>query len=187
MVLSLSLGIAFEKIKGSHWNTTVSLVVSPASEKETTDFNYDHYYSLEAIDSLTDSLEEWLKSPGVKNQIKSETKADFRSADWRFFENNNWSVRKYAPQLVEISFSTNTSSSAKEVDKVLRNKVSGFLASFDRMKEPHFDLTNSSSDVDFGAPAWSLVISLSLLWGLIFGIILHLLLLPPKKEEKKMI
>lgn len=182
MVVSLVLALTLEKIKGERWSTTLTLIVSPASEKTTADFNYDHYYSLEAIDTLTDSLEEWTKSQAVKNQVKSEAKAEFRSADWRFFEKNNWSARKKAPQMVEVLFVTSSKENALKIEKSLKNKVSSFLTSFNRMGDPRFDLTNSSSDVEFQAPSFLIVIPLSLLWGFIFGTILVLLL---GKEEKR--
>ncbi len=183
VLISLVLGLAFEEMKGTSWNTTYTMVVSPDSEKDTANFNYDHYYSLEAIDTLTDSMEEWLKSPALTNQIKSETGANFRSSDWRFFDNSSIAVRKKAPQLIEISYSTKTEKEAKEIENVLGKKSQGYLSSFDKMDNPHFNLTNSSSDTKFIFPNWGFVIILSLLWGTVLGVILVLLLFNLKEQE----
>ena len=185
LVFSLVLGLVFERARTPNNQITVPLVIAPVGEKETSEFNYDHYYSLEAVDTLTDSLEEWLKSGAVKNEVKNKTKATFRSADWRFLENGNWSVRKKAPQLVEVHFATQSEKDAREVEKALREKASSFLSSLDQMKEPHFNLTNPTSEIEFSAPRWGFITVLSLLWGTILGIIL--VLAKSEREERKKI
>jgi len=173
-IISLALGMAFERTRNPRWLTTTPLVISPVGEQENTDFSYDHYYSFEASDSLTDSLEEWLKSPPVLEAAQSEAKTSFRSSSWSFWESSNWSVKKKAPQLIEISFYASSEKDAVATEKTLKNRVNEFLASFNRTGKPYFNLTNSSSRVEFQAPSWSLTIIFSLLWGILIGLILVL-------------
>jgi len=173
-LVSLILGLAFEKARTPYWRTTVPLVISPEGENNPQEFNYDHYYYFEASDILTDSLEEWLKTPSTKETVQAETKASFRSSGWSFWENNNWSVKKKAPQVIEVSFWTNSSNNAGLTEKALKNKVQEFLSSFNQTGKPYFNLTNSTSELEFGATNWGTVSILSLLWGILIGIILVL-------------
>lgn len=173
-IISLVLGLAFENARSPYWVTTIPLVISPSGEQGSPDFNYEHYYSLQASDTLTDSLEEWLKAPSVRENAQAESKATFRSSSWKFWENNGWSIKKKAPQLVEVSFYTDSEKSSESLDKSVKNKVNDFLTSFNQTGKPYFSLTNSSSSVEFQAPRWSLITFLSILWGILIGIILVL-------------
>lgn len=179
------LGLVFENFRAPSWKTTIPLVISPSGEEENTDFSYDHYYSLQASDTLTDSLEEWLKTPGVRETTQGEAKTLFRSSSWRFWENNNWSVKKKAPQLIEVSFYTKSDKDAGVTEKSLKNKVNDFLASFNQTGKPYFSLTNSTSSVEFQAPRWSIIGLLSIIWGILIGIILVLERENLTQKEKK--
>jgi len=172
--ISLVLGLVLENFRTHSWKTVLPLVISSSGESKSTDFNYDHYYSYEASDNLTDSLEEWLKAPSTLDSAKVEANSSFKSSSWRFWERNNWSVKKKAPQLIEVSYYTDTEEGAKLTEKSLKNRVNDFLTSFNQTGEPYFYLTNSSSNVEFQAPNWILTTILSLLWGILIGIILIL-------------
>lgn len=173
-IIAIAIGVVFESYRTPSWKITVPLLIATSGEKETADFNYDHFYALEASDTLTDSLEEWLKNPAIRQEIATATKIQFKSQDWRFWETNKWKVSKKAPQLVEVSFNANTENGIKEIDKNLKTEVNNYLNSFNQSGEPHFNLTNSTSAVEFVAPAWGLVIILSLIWGIIIGVLLVL-------------
>jgi len=183
-IISLALGLVFENFRTPSWKSTIPLVVSPSGERETADFNYDHYYSYEASDTLTDSLEEWLKTPSTRESAKSESKTPFRSSSWKIWENNNWSVKKKAPQLIEVSFYSKSSKEAEATEKSLKDKVDNFLTSFNQTGKPFFGLTNSTSSVEFQAPQWSIIGLLSLLWGILIGILLVLERENLKQREK---
>jgi|GEM_PF-1990244 len=173
-LISLALGLFLEKTRSPYWVATVPLVISPSGEQGSPDFNYEHYYSLQASDTLTDSLEEWLKTPPVREGAQADSKANFRSSSWGFWENNGWSVKKKAPQLVEVTFFTGSDRDAGLIEKSLKNKVNEFLTSFNQTGKPYFSLTNSSSSVEFQAPRWSVISLLSILWGILLGIIVVL-------------
>lgn len=174
VLVSLALGLIFENFRSPSWKTIVPIVIASKEEQNTPDFNYDHYYSLQASDILTDSLEEFLKTNSTKNIAKSESKVQFRSSSWVFWESESWSVKKKAPQLVEVSFYTPSDKSAAALEKSLKNQVNSFLESFNQTGKPYFSLTNSTSSVEFQAPRWGLISILSILWGIIVGIIVVL-------------
>ena len=173
-VLAAALGVVFESYRAPVWKATVPIIVAPTGEKESADFNYDHFYALEATDTLTDSLEEWLKNPAVKLQVTEKAKTQFKSRDWRFWENNNWKISKKAPQLIEATFFTRTESGARLIEDNLKTKTGEYLNSFNQSGKPYFNLTNSTSAVEFVAPVWSLVIILSILWGSVIGVLIVL-------------
>lgn len=173
-LIAVTLGIIFENYRTPSWKTTVPLIIAPVAEKESTDFNYDHFYSLEATDTLTDSLEEWLKNPAIRQQVTEKTKIQFRSKDWRFWENNNWKISKKAPQLIEATFTTQAENGARLIEANLKTKVGEYLSFFNQSGKPYFNLTNSTSAVEFVAPTWSLVIIFSILWGVIIGVLIVL-------------
>ncbi len=173
-VFCVILGLMFEGLRTPGFTTVGALLISVEGDQKTTDFNYDHYYSMEAIDSLTDSLEEWLKNPSVLNESRIKAKATFRSADWRFWEQNSWKIRKKAPQLIEVSFHTQTEGGAKQVEKALQSGVNGFLENFNMSGNPRFSLTNPSFAVESKAPRYIFIIILSSIWGIILGGLLAL-------------
>lgn len=184
IVISLLFGIGFEKLRPLQWSMTLPLVISPSGEAPSGEFNYDHYYSLEAIDSMTDSLEEWLKTQGVRETVQAKTKSNFQSATWRWWETNNWSIRKKAPQLIEVGFTTGSEQDAKNLEKSLKEQVGNYLNSYNQSGNPYFNLTNSTSALEFATPHWGYIIFLCFIWGAILGIILVLELENLRKREK---
>ena len=172
MLISLVVGIFFEKQRAPIWKVSLPLTIFTQEEKETTDFNYDHYYSFEATDTLTDSLEEWLKNPSLRAEVQRETKMDFKSADWIFWEKNNWQVRKKAPQMVEIVYFVKSEEAGRLLEKSLEEKVSGYLDSFNQSGKPYFVLTKSTSAVELLVPRWILIFVVSLIWGFFISLIL---------------
>lgn len=185
ILFCIILGLIFENARTPGFSTMGALAISTEGEQKTTDFNYDHYYSMEAVDSLTDSLEEWLKNPAVLREARNSAKTNFRSVDWRFWERGNWKVRKKAPQLLEVSFYTETESEAKQVEKILQKQTEGFLQKFNLAGEPHFSLTNPSFAVESKAPRYAFIIILSSIWGIILGGLLALERENLKLERKK--
>ena len=173
-VFCVILGLMFEHSRTPGFMTVGALAVSAEGNQDGSDFNYDHYYSMEAIDSLTDSLEEWLKNPSVLKEAHVLAKADFKSADWRFWEKNSWKIRKKAPQMLEVSFYTETENGAKKIKKVLESQTADFLEKFNSSGNPHFSLTNPSFAVESKVPRYSFIIILSSLWGIILGGLLAL-------------
>jgi LPS O-antigen subunit length determinant protein (WzzB/FepE family) len=173
-VLAVVLALLFESNRNESWKTTATLSFSQKEAQETSDFNYDHYYSLEATDTLTDSIEEWLKSPSFKNGLKKEVKVNFKSAVWRFWENNNLKVSKKAPQIIEITFFTNSESNSKIILGTIIADSNGFLSSLNQIGRPYFYLTNSSSALELQVPRYLLISCLSFLWGVFIGIIIVL-------------
>lgn len=185
ILFCIILGLIFENARTPSFITMGALAVSTEGGQKTTDFNYDHYYSMEAVDSLTDSLEEWLKNPAVLSEAKNLAKTNFRSADWRFWENGNWKIRKKAPQLLEVSFYTETESGAKQVEKALKKQTEIFLQKFNLTGEPRFSLTNPSFALESKAPRYAFIIILSAIWGIILGGLLALERENLKLERKK--
>jgi len=173
-LVSLFIGLGFEKYRNPLYKVTTNISVSTTGEDKSTDFKYEHYYSLEAIDSLTDSLEEWIKSPVVRKEIKLATKSDFRSRSWQIWDKEGLKVRKKGPQFIEISFYTSSPKEGKVVVNKLKDKTKDFLTSYNQSGNPLFNLTNSTSALEFLAPRWSLVIFLSILWGVIIGVLIVL-------------
>lgn len=173
-VLAVVLALLFESNRNESWKTTATLSFSQKEAQETSDFNYDHYYSLEATDTLTDSIEEWLKSPSFKNGLKKEVKVNFKSAVWRFWENNNLKVSKKAPQIIEITFFTNSESNSKIILGTIIADSNGFLSSLNQIGRPYFYLTNSSSALELQVPRYLFISCLSFLWGVFIGIIIVL-------------
>jgi len=173
-LISLALGLFFESTRSPYWIATVPLVISPSGEQGSPDFNYEHYYALQASDTLTDSLEEWLKTVPVREGAQADSKASFHSSSWIFWEKNGWSVKKKAPQLVEVTFFTGSDREAGLIEKSLKSKVNDFLTSFNQTGKPYFGLTNSSSSVEFQAPRWSVISILSVIWGVLIGVIVVL-------------
>jgi len=122
VLLSLGLGLGFEKLKSPVWRTTVPVTVTPVGEDEAADFKYDHYYSAKAIDSITDSLEEWLKTQTTQSTIKKGSKASFRDQSWKWWEKERIKVRKKGPHIIEVIFYTPTSKQAQAVEKMVKKK-----------------------------------------------------------------
>lgn len=187
-IFAVVLGNLFENLKSPSWKSTIPLLVAAGEEKATSDFNYDHYYSFEATDSLTDSLEEWLKSPATRDVAKLDANVKFWSADWRFWEKNNWKVRKKAPQLVEVIYYTKTKDGAEKMKMILEKETIDYLNSLNRIGKPYFNLTNPTLALEFVAPNYLIVSLLSLAWGIILGALLAIeresLKLRRRKKEK---
>ncbi|MBM3256233.1 MAG: hypothetical protein FJZ04_02070 [Candidatus Moranbacteria bacterium] len=173
-IVAVALGIFFEQYRTPSWKTTLLLTISQKEAQDTPNFKYDHYYSLEATNTLTDSLEEWLKSANLRSEIKNELAVSFKSADWRFWEDNGIKIRKKAPQIVEVAFVTDSEKNAKSLSEILDKKIKGYLESLNQGGEPYFALTNSSSAIELQVPRFFLISCLSLLWGILIGVLIVL-------------
>jgi len=174
IIISVFLGLAIENYRSSVWLVNIPVSIAVKQEKETPDFNYDHYYSLEATDNLTDSLEEWLKNPAVLSDIQNQSKAVFRSADLRIWENKDLKVRKKAPQFIEITFYAKSEEAVKRVSESIKKQIDSYLDANNQSGKPYFYLTNSSSEVEWLVPRWTFISFICFLWGILLAILIIL-------------
>jgi len=100
------------------YDVSESLIVTRSSIQQTSDYQYDGYYSIKATDEFSNSIKEWLKSPEIVISIYKKAKIDPNFNSFNQMR-NVFEANKMAPQHIEVNFSTKNVDEAKKISEVM--------------------------------------------------------------------
>lgn len=105
------------------YNASLLLNISRTESQTTSDYRYDQFYRLQADDKFAETIVEWLKSPGVAQDIF--TKAGI-SSDQKTMRglSKSFQAEKLSSNLVGIQYSTGTNDEAARIAPVIATVVS---------------------------------------------------------------
>ncbi len=108
------------------YETSLSLFITKEGTQETDNFKYDGYYALQASEIFADTIQEWMKSPEMVNEIYKDAGIDPNFKNIKSFT-KKFKAKKMSPQYAEISFKTTSRADAGKISssviKVINSKT----------------------------------------------------------------
>lgn len=105
------------------YSSSLLLNVSRIETQLSTDFRYDQYYRLQADDKFSDTVSEWLKSPGVVQEIFNKADLNTDGKSMRQIR-KTFQAEKMSPEIVEVRFSPKDSGEGKKLSDAISSVIS---------------------------------------------------------------
>ena len=100
--------------KSETYSASLLLNITRAESQSTADYRFDQFYRLQADEKFAETLEQWLKSPGVAQDIF--TKADVKTGKKSLrLLGKSFRAEKVAPNIVEVTYGTASNEEAKKI------------------------------------------------------------------------
>lgn len=159
----------FSILRPVKYDVSQSLFINKSGSQETDDFKFDGYYALEAADTISDSIGEWLKSPEVVNEIYAKSGIDPAFKNIKSYS-KKFKAKKLSAEFVEVKFESGNINEA--------NKISGAIVEVVNSKTKSLK-DASNGEVSFSIAGSSPIVvesKLDALFNFVIGIASGLLL-----------
>lgn len=104
------------------YNASLLLNISRTDTQSTTDYRYDQFYRTQADDKFSETIVEWLKSPGVAQDIFA--KAGVNSSQKTMRElSKSFRAEKLSSEIIGVNFSTQSEDEAKKISAAISDVV----------------------------------------------------------------
>jgi capsular polysaccharide biosynthesis protein len=105
------------------YSSSLLLNVSRIENQSSTDYRYDQFYRLQADDKFSETVSEWLKSPGVVQEIfkKADLNSDGKSIRQL---RKTFQAEKMSPEIIEVRFSPKDSDEGKKIADAISSVIS---------------------------------------------------------------
>jgi len=123
IVITAIVVYAWSMRVSQNYNTSFLLDISRAENQPTSDYRYDQFYRLQADEKFAEAIVEWLKTPGVAQDIFSRAGIGTEQKTMRQLA-KSFGAEKLSSLAIRVSFSTQTKEEAEKVAAAVSNVVS---------------------------------------------------------------
>ena len=96
------------------FSASLLLNISRTETQSTADYRYDQFYRLQADEKFAETVEQWLKSPGISQEIFQ--KVDIKTSEKSLRQlSKSFRAEKMSANLVGVSFGAQTEDEAKKI------------------------------------------------------------------------
>lgn len=165
------LTLYFTKNQPSYYQSSLSLLVSSVEPQPTSDYRFDGYYTIQATDLFSNTVEAWIKSPEVVAEIYRQAKIDINGNNIKGLT-KKFKAEKMSPHYIELRYTTETEKDANGIaeliTKVLDEKAS--VISAVSQKQTAFTVKSGTPIIMASKPPILINTIIGLIVGLIAGL-----------------
>jgi capsular polysaccharide biosynthesis protein len=173
-IISSASTFAFYKIKPVSYLVFFEINVSQQGEDKTEDYKYDNYYSSQAVDIFTDSLEKWFQNPRIITEAYQKAGLDVASFDVKK-RSKLIKARKTGPQYLEVSFKIPKKEQGEKIVAGLTSVLEGEVASLGKDKEVWFQINAGDPLIIEDKKEILSLLAISFIIGGILGVFISLI------------
>ena len=133
-IVGLGASLIFSLVKPVYYDTSLSFAINRINRQETTQYQYDGYYSIQASDLFSQTVMSWLMTPSVLLEIYDQAKIDPKISSLEELA-ARFKTKQYSPQNLVVRF--------KERDQITSEKISQAIIS---VVESRAAAANQTSD-----------------------------------------
>jgi len=104
------------------WDAAIDLTIPVPSRSETTNYEYDGYYALQATDLFSNTLAGWFKSPDFVVRVYAKAKVPLKKSSLRNLE-KMFTVKKISGQFVTVAYRVTNEQEASDIGDALVNNI----------------------------------------------------------------
>ncbi len=105
------------------YSTSLLLNVGRVETQSTADYRYDQFYRIQADDKFADTVSEWLKMPGVVQEISDKAGLNSNGKSLHQLA-KTFSADKMSPQIIEVRFSPASPDEAGKIAGAIASVIS---------------------------------------------------------------
>lgn len=118
VIISLVCSYIFVVVKPIEYDTSISFSINRINRQETTEYQYDGYYSIQASDLFSQTVMSWFMTSSVLLEIYDNAKVDPKITSIEKFT-SRFKTKKYSAQNIVVRF--------KERDRETAEKISNSI------------------------------------------------------------
>lgn len=174
----------FTKNQPSYYQSSLSLLISSVEPQPTSDYRFDGYYTIQATDLFSNTVEAWIKSPEVVTEIYTQAQVGINGDNIKVLT-KKFKAEKMSPHYIELRYTTGTEKDAVDIagaiTKVLDEKAS--MISQVSQKQTAFTVKSGTPIIMLSEPPVLINTFIGLVAGLVAGFV-FVVLREYSKEEK---
>lgn len=166
----------FSAAQSKQYETSLSLFVIKSETQDTSDFKYDGYYALQAAESISSSMEQWLKDPETVNTIYQKAQLGTDFGDLKSYA-KKFKAKKMSSQHIEVKFKTESEKEAEKISSAILEITDAKLKTMktESKDEVSFALEKTNPLIIENRPDAIINLIIGLISGLFLGIFVVLL------------
>ncbi len=114
ILIAVVIAYAWSVRKSQTFSTSLLINISRTQDQLTTDYRYDQFYRIQADDKFSDTVSEWIKSPGVVEEILKKSNLSSKGKSLRQIR-KTFQAEKMSPEIIEVRFSPKDEGEGKKI------------------------------------------------------------------------
>jgi len=123
VIIAILISYAWSVRYSQTYSTSLLLNISRAESQQTADYRYDQFYRLQADEKFAETIVEWLKSPGVAQDIFAKAGVSASQKTMRQLS-KSFRAEKLSSNLIAVQYSTQTNDEAGKIAPAVESIVS---------------------------------------------------------------
>lgn len=124
ILIAIIVVYAWSVRKSETYSASLILNISRSEAQSTAEYRYDQFYRLQADEKFAETIAQWLKAPGVANDIFDKSGIDSHESTMRALA-KSFQAEKLSAELVGVRYSTQNEDEAKKIANSLNAVISG--------------------------------------------------------------
>jgi capsular polysaccharide biosynthesis protein len=173
-VLIAIVGVyAWSMKQSGNYNTSLILNISREETQSTADYRYDQFYRIQADEKFAETIQQWLKSPGIVSEIFEKSGIEQQEDKSLRQLSKSFGAEKLSPEVVEVRYSAASSDDAKKIGDAIGRAISDKTKSLNvEAKDPSwFSVSPSNLIILKNTQDLRINLSIAAAIGLFFGIL----------------
>lgn len=145
IVIAVVVAYAWSARAAQSYNASLLLNISRTESQSTPDYRYDQFYRLQADDKFSETVVEWLKTPGVAQDIFAKAGINSDQKTMRDLS-KSFQAEKLSSNLVSVRYSTETSDESSKIAPAISAIISDKTKSLNSdARDPNWFQINTSN------------------------------------------
>jgi capsular polysaccharide biosynthesis protein len=123
IIIFVVIAYAWSVRKSQTYSASLLLNISRSETQSTADYRFDQFYRLQADDKFSDTVVEWIKTPGVAKEIFDRAGISSDQKTMRQLS-KSFQAEKVSPNLIRIQYSTQNSDEAAKIAPEVKSVIS---------------------------------------------------------------
>lgn len=153
IIIVIGSAYAWSYLRPIRYQTSISFAVNRINKEQTTEYQYDGYYALQAADLFSQTIISWLQTPSVLVSIFDRARIAV-SPDALQSLPSRFKAKKYSAQNVVVTYSTATEEEGKKIATALSEEIAARTSTIDRNADNKaiFEVVPSQSVIALAKP-----------------------------------
>ncbi|MDD5039738.1 MAG: hypothetical protein PHY34_01180 [Patescibacteria group bacterium] len=120
--VAIGAAVISSLVKPVEYDTSLSFSINRINRQDTTEYQYDGYYAIQAADLFSQTVMSWMMTPSVLLEIYERATIDPRISSTEQFT-SRFKVKQYSPQNIAVRFRERDRATAETIAAAITQTV----------------------------------------------------------------
>jgi len=146
VIIVVIAAYAWSERASQSFSASLLLNISRTEAQSTADYRFDQFYRMQADDKFAETIVEWMKSPGVAQDIFAKAGVSTSDKTMRQLA-KSFRAEKLSSNLVGVNFGTLTEDEAKKIASAVSDVAAAKTNSLNDSHDPSWFKTNMTNPI----------------------------------------